>query len=380
MTQTRKRILAIGLAFALGLAARYALREHATADTFNFLLPWYGYAKAHGWAALSAPFTNYTPLYSYLLIIATAFDGLGQPLSIVKGISAAFEFGLAVLAWRISGRTLAFAAVWLAPTVLFNGAAWGQADSIWAFFCFLSVWLYVRGRNGALAFGAAFATKAQGVFLGPFVLAMMLRRRELLWLASVPAVYLALAVPALLAGLPLGKVLTVYVGQAGTFNQLSMNAANMWAVLEHWLPYAVGVRVGLLIAAAGGFLLVFIVANARRADPQFIVLAASVSLLLTPYLLPKMHDRYFYAFEVAAIVLACMDRRYIAVALAAQISGVLAYLAFDRQLDLVLPATIINTVLVIYMLARLRTMARGGEEEAPQPPDSSRAKRSLAAD
>ena len=47
-----------------------------------------------------------------------------------------------------------------------------------------------------------------------------------------------------------------------------------------------------------------------------------------PSVLPKMHDRYFYAFEVMAIVLACLKPRLAVIAVAAQINGVLAYLAY----------------------------------------------------
>ena len=84
-----------------------------------------------------------------------------------------FEFGCAIVAaqivWGATGAPLrasmAFCAVWLAPTVIFNGAAWGQADSIWTFFTLLSVSLFMQDRNGALPFAMAFAVKAQGVFL-----------------------------------------------------------------------------------------------------------------------------------------------------------------------------------------------------------------------
>jgi hypothetical protein len=47
-----------------------------------------------------------------------------------------------------------------------------------------------------------------------------------------------------------------------------------------------------------------------------------------PFLLPKMHDRYFYAFEMMAIVLACLKPRLAVIAIAAQLNGILAYLAY----------------------------------------------------
>lgn len=359
----RSRLLVLlSVGFVAGLMLRYLAREHATSDAVRYLIPWYRFAHDHGAAGLGQAFTNYTPLYSYLLLAATWFDGLGEPLSLVKAISALFELGCAVVSativWRASRSplrsALAFCGVWLAPTVLFNGAVWGQADSIWTFFILVSVGLFIERRNGVLPFALAFAVKAQAAFLGPFVLGIMIRRRlHWAWLAAVPAVYLFLALPVLAAGRSLASVLEVYLDQAGTFHRLTMNAANLW-VFAGGAPYAVGVPLGLGIAAAAGLALAVMLARSRRDDAEFLLLAACASLLLMPYLLPKMHDRYFYAFEVAAIVLACLNPRYLPFAVVAHVDGLLSYLAFERGTVMgVLPAALCNGVLAAYLVADL---------------------------
>jgi Gpi18-like mannosyltransferase len=353
--------LAVGGAF-IGLTFRYFAREHATTDAIQFLIPWYVFARDHGIGGLSEAFTNYTPFYSYLLLIATQFDWLGQPLSLVKAISAVFEFGCAIVvaqivwqATRVPLRaSMAFCGVWLAPTVIINGAVWGQADSIWTFFTLLSISLFMQDRNGVVPFAIAFAVKAQGVFLGPFVLGMMLRRRvHWAWLASVPGVYVALAIPVMLAGRPIASVLKVYVDQADTFHRLTMNAANIW-VLAGDAPYAAGVAIGLVVAAASGLALSAFIMRSRQEGPDVILLAACASLMLMPYLLPKMHDRYFYAFEVASIALACVNPRYLPFAVIAQVDGVLSYLGFEREIIMgLLPAALCNTLLGCYLVLDL---------------------------
>lgn len=363
--------LAIALALAcgfVGLALRYIAREHTTEDTFQFLIPWYVFARDNGIGALAEAFTNYTPFYSYLLLIAARFDWLGQPLSLVKAISAIFELGCAVViarmvwqATRVPLRaSMAFSAVWLAPTVIFNGAAWGQADSIWTFFVLMSVAMFMRNRNGILPFAVALAVKAQAVFLGPFVLGMMLRRRiHVAWLAAVPTAYLVLAIPVLVAGRSLVSVLGIYLDQAHTFHRLSMNAANLW-VFAGSTPYGIGVAAGLGLAAASGLVLSIFVARSRRSGPEFILLVACVSLLLMPYLLPKMHERYFYGFELAVIALACLNLRYLPFAVIAQVNGVLSYLAFESEIVMgLLPAALCNTFLVFYLVLDLRHGERG---------------------
>lgn len=351
-----------------GLALRYLTREYATVEAFQFLIPWYSFARDHGIGALAEPFTNYTPFFSYLLLIAAHFDWLGQPLSLVKMISVIFEFGCAVvvaqMVWRATKvllrASLAFCAVWLAPTVIFNGALWGQADSIWTFFTLISVALFMRDRNGILPFAVAFSVKAQGIFLGPFVLGMILRRRiHLAWLATVPGVYVVLAIPVLVAGRSLASVFGVYVDQANTFDRLFISAANIW-IFAAGTPYATGVAVGLVLAAASGLALSIFIAQSKRTGPEFILLVACVSLMLMPYLLPKMHERYFYAFELASIALSCINPRYLPFAVIAQVDGVMSYLAFDRGIVMGLPpAALCNTFLAFYLVLDLWRGERG---------------------
>lgn len=359
--------IAVGCAF-VGLTLRYLAREHATTDAVDYLIPWYAFARDHGVGGLDEAFTNYTPFYSYLLLIAAQFDWLGQPLSLVKAISAVFEFGCAIvvaqIVWRATKApwraSMAFCGVWLAPTVIFNGAVWGQADSIWTFFTLVSVSLFMQDRNGVLPFAVAFSVKAQGVFLGPFVLGMILRRKvHWAWLAAVPGVYVVLAIPALVAGRPIASVFRVYMDQADTFHRLTMNAANIW-VFAGGAPYAIGVAVGLVLAAAGGLALSVFIARSRREGPDFILLAACASLMLMPYLLPKMHDRYFYAFELASIALACLNLRYLPVAVVAQLDGVLSYLGFERGIAMgLLPAALCNTFIGFYLVLDLWRGERG---------------------
>ena len=331
--------LIVAASLVAGLACRYAVRDQVTGDTEQFLLPWYEFAQSHGLSSLGKTFTNYTPFYSYLLLAVTKLHGLLEPWHLIKTISFVFELGCAAMAARLvaldesrlHAPAIAFAAVWLAPTVLFNGAVWGQADSIWTFFILCSVYFICRDRPGlgVIAFGAAFAVKAQAVFIGPLIFGLVLRRRiHWAWLAVIPVVYLAVAAPALALGQPLTDILTVYLKQAGTFERLSMNAANLWLFVPNQF-YQAGVMLGLAISAVVG--LAFSVAVARvkiQFKPEHIVVVSALALLLMPLILPKMHDRYFYAFEIMAIVLACMKPRLAVIAVAAQLDGVLAYLAY----------------------------------------------------
>lgn len=353
----------IAAGFIAGLVGRYAVLDHKTLDATLYLLPWYEFVREHGIESLGRTFTNYTPFYGYLLFLVSRFDGWADPWHLVKAISFVFEFGCAVLAAkfvslggaRLSAAAAAFACVWIAPTVFYNGAMWGQAEAIWTFFCLLSVYCLCRNKPGwsMIAFGAAFAIKAQAVFLGPFIFGFLLRRKiHWAWVAAVPAVYLALALPALLLGQPMIDIVSVYWKQSAHFRLLSANAANLWWFVPNKF-YTAGVIIGA--AAAGGAGLAISVWIARRKGEfrtETILFAAALSLFLMPFLLPKMHDRYFYAFEVIVIPLAFLDRRFAAIALASQVTGVLAYFAFDGITKAWLPAAAICNTAICFMLLR----------------------------
>ena len=351
-----------------GLAIRCALDSHVSGDASVYLLPWYDFVKAHGLSSFRYPFSNYTPYYTYVLLGLTRLEGLASPLSLIKAVSAIFELGCAILAARIARATgagrwagaAAFASVWLAPTTLLNGPYWAQADSIWTFFVLASLVLFIEGRNGIPAFALAFAVKLQCIFFGPFMLGMILRRRGLWpWLAVVPGIYIILALPVLIAGRPLGSVLSIYLDQANTYHLLSLNAANVWIFGP--MDEKLGVVVGLLLAGVAGLFLALATARIAPDDREGLVVAACASLLIMPFLMPRMHDRYFYAFEIASIALACANPRYIGLAVTAQANGILSYMMFDERLPLgtLAPAAICNGGMAVLLLEQMIRSWRG---------------------
>lgn len=353
-------LMLAGLGVLVGLALRCAGRDVTTPDTFAFLLPWYEQARAHGWDSLGHPAANYnyTPFYGYLLLAAAQLDGLTRPWYLIKAISLLFEAGSAIAARRIvltvtadpCAALVALVAVWLAPTLLFNGALWGQADAIWTFFCLVCLARFCGGswRSGLLAFGCAVAVKAQAVFLAPLILALVLRGTlAWRWLLLIPVPYVVMAFPAWFLGRPPGELLTVYLAQSRTFHRLSMNAANPWIFVPAEI-YGPGVVAGLAVALIAGIGLAVILGRSRAAPrPGDLVQAAALTFMLMPFLLPKMHDRYFFAGEITLIVLACIRPHLTPLALAAQASGVAAYVMFELDwLPLLATAALSNAVVL----------------------------------
>ena len=304
------------------LALRYPFLPIETHDYRFSLSRWYGFIVENGYfAVLQYDFSNYNVPYLYLLAaMAALLPGL-HSLVAIKAISMFFDFALAYFVYKCVEHKhgsksvvpiLAGLATLFAPTVVLNSAAWAQADAIYTTFLVACLYFLLAGRQAValIAFGLAVSFKAQAVFLAPLLLWLIakgrLRWRHLAW---VPLVYLATLVPAGLVGRPWGDLLSIYVRQADVSPSLSMNFPNLYV----WIPdqYYDWWPLGVVFAACVVLLVaVAVYRSAVQITAEMTVFLATYSVLVVPYLLPKMHDRYYFPADVIAIVLAFYSPRY----------------------------------------------------------------------
>jgi Gpi18-like mannosyltransferase len=322
------------------VCVRLPLFPFRSGDYDAYFGQWYTFIAQHGgFAALRYDFANYNVPYLYLLALLTY-----TPIPAlwgVKLISVAFDLLLALFSYRIVALrrpgtwwpVVTAGVVLFLPTVVMNSSLWGQADSIYSAFGVAGVYFVLRRRPwlACLCFGLAFSFKLQIVFLFPVLVPLAVRRR-VPWpaLLLIPGVYLLLAVPALLAGANVRELLTVYADQAGTYQQLTLNAPNLYQFLGDvgHVPTvrALGIELtGLLLVA----LALPVVVRRMELTPTRIVLATTVSALLVPYFLPAMHERYFYLADVLAVIAAChVPRRLWALPVLEQFASAFSYAPF----------------------------------------------------
>ena len=199
---------------------------------------------------------------------------------------------------------MAFVTVLFAPTVFFNSALWGQCDVIYTAFLLISLYCLLREWPGRalLFFSIAFAFKLQALFLLPlFVVLCAKGKLRTIYFLLLPAVYIVLCLPALLAGRPFFELLNIYREQAETYPRLTSSAANLY----QWLPDnpALFGRAGLIFAATMAGLLCYVCLKSKaRWGKDLTVRLALASALLVPFTLPYMHERYFYPADCIAIV------------------------------------------------------------------------------
>jgi Gpi18-like mannosyltransferase len=329
----------------ISLTLRLSLLSNETNDYRNFVGPWYDYIHNHGgfWA-LGDNFSNYTPPYLYLLVVATALPF--PKLIAIKLLTFPFEglcgFWLYRLLrlhypqgpWpRLGALTFSFA-----PTVVLNGAYWGQCDILyttWLVGCLYA--LSLGHQVGAMiCFGLAIAFKQQALWFLPVLVMLGIKRQFSWWnLAGVPLVYGLVMVPAWLAGRPWSDLLTIYFQQVNTYRLLTLNAPNLY----QWLStaeYSIFFPLGLVFTLSVVLTLMARGLPTRQPiNPGQLLQLSLIFLVLLPYCLPKMHDRYFFAADVFAVIYSFRFPLYFWVGLAMNGISLLAYFPFLVGLEIV---------------------------------------------
>lgn len=341
-SRTIPALFAAALATVLAVVIRVELYDFQSNDYRAFVAQWYDFIKANGgFAALRQQFADYNVPYLYLIAILTY---LPVPvLAGVKTISILGDLLLAFFVYRLVALRYphgwaayaAAAVVALLPTVVMNGAMWGQCDSIYAAFGVGGLYFAVRSRPwlACVFFGIALAFKLQAVFLLPVVAVLVLRRR-IPWpaLLVIPAVVLAMDVPALLVGANPGELLSVYANQTSEYSQLTLNAANVYQLLEFGTNTEAVRNIAILITAelVAGLVLYATVSRVPLTIARTVLLGA-MFVVLVPFFLPAMHERYFYLADVLSVVVAFHLPRLWPVPVLVQFASAFSYLPFLSQ-------------------------------------------------
>lgn len=351
----------------VSLVAHYLAWPLVAYDVGRWLLPWFNHITSHGQlGAFSVPFSNYTPPYLYLLSITSLFEGLLPAVTLIKLLSVA---GTAALALAVRSLLVAARAerpaetaffVFIIPSVLLNAPILAQCDAMWSAACVAAVAEAVRRRIVPMLVwcGVAIAFKAQAAFIAPFIIAFLLSERTPLRLWAIPAiVYVAAMAPAWALGWPAADLAMVYLRQAEYFNTVG-NASTPWIAIGAFFGKAsmgvfwVGYAAALL--ATGLYLAAF---ARRRLPTRELLAAALLSSIMLPYLLPKMHERYFFLADILAFAFACCarDRQSLLVAIAVQLASVLAIFGYFVKTPVY---GIIGSVLLLFAIIALLSELR----------------------
>ena len=362
---SKERRLLAQTAVSVALIYGVFWSNHEAPDLRAFLFPWLAHIRSAGPVhAFAAPFSNYNTPYLYLLSVASLL-GL-SPLNTIKLLSVLGTIFLGFASYRLMRAAYPRKAVeagclaLLLPTVILNGPFLGQCDALWVACCLLAVAAAIDRRLFKMTAWAAlgFAIKAQAIFIAPFVGAIIVRERK--WTAVlIPFGIYAIAIaPAWIVGWPIGDLLTIYARQYTYVDWLS-TAPNVWA-LPHILIEPEPYSLFLLGYAATA---VAVIVYTWRC-PRDLLIAALLSSLLIPWLMPKMHERYFLLADVLALTAAITDSRYIAAFILIQMGSLLSFGAYALDLPW------LNAVGSAFMTGGLLVVLRAAKTARNQPANS----------
>lgn len=308
-----ENILFIVIVTVLAVAFRLRFFAYVSSDYRQFLSGWFDLLRqSGGLPGVGLNFGDYTPAYYYLLALLTYLPGDGlaliKALSCLSDIAAAyFVFRMVDLKYGEFWGEISYAVALFLPSVVINSAVWAQCDSIYTAALLACVYFLMKDRQYAAvtAFSVALAFKLQAVFLAPFLLLLLLKRKiGARCLLIPPLVYVVSILPAALFGRDFRELMTIYFRQARQYTDLTMNLPNLYAWFPADVPESVG---GIAVLGAGALVLATLVWLCVKRFPLTKEMQISLALfyaLLLPYFLPYMHERYWYPADLLSVVFA----------------------------------------------------------------------------
>ena len=230
-----------------------------------------------------------------------------------------------------------------------------------------------------LCFSVALSFKAQPMFLAPFIFVLLLKRlTKWRYILLPPIVYFLLVLPCALLGRSLLNLMTIYLTQGTVYHRLSVYALNPYLLLDPVVPksyYLVVVISGLLLATVAGLAIGLAAFKSRvRMDHEVLLKCAVLCAALMPFILPKVHDRYFFSADIISIVLAFYLPRYWFVPLLFQYTSAVAYVPYlsmtDEVTGLGYTAAVMNGLMIVFLVwVYGRALFPNPTEELPRSPE-----------
>jgi len=197
--------------------------------------------------------------------------------------------------------------------------------------------------------------KVQSIFLLPFLGILFLKGRlKWYYFLFVPITYVISGIPAAWQGRSWSSILTIYINQVGQFRTLSNNAPNPYIFISNSnYDYGLWIGVGIFILALTVWGWVNWRANIIITQRRASLMALTV-LFLVPYVLPKMHERYFYPVDVFSYANLIFVPEMWFVPLFSQIVSILSYSVFiaGASTAFVKIAAVLNTAVILYVIRK----------------------------
>lgn len=310
---------------------------------------------------MGLPNCDYPPLYMYFLSFFsilpfgnvveasgswTAYHYYGNLLYYVKTLTFLFEILFAIYAFKVvkkvsnskAAACTAYSIFLFIPTVIINGAIWGQCDICYATMVLMAVYYLMENKQikAAIFFGLGLAFKMQVIFILPLFGFLWFRKSFKIryFLISFAVLFLTF-VPLWIGGAQFATPFAPYGRQVGGYtSSINLNSTNMYAFFNlNSSAYNDATKAlsafGMVLTVVVCLTLISVLAIKKvKVTPKSIFTVAVMSVILVPYVMPHMHDRYFYLAETFFVLYACTKIDRIHLPIMQQLSGLIAYSAY----------------------------------------------------
>ena len=381
LKNTRSRIFSL-LFLLLAFVARAYVFDYETLDYQNFLTKWVDFFRMNGhFRALQYSVGNYNIPYLYFLAFFSLLPI--RDLYLIKLLSTFFDvllaWGSMMLLSRFTKKNAVllgcFFTVLCLPTVFLNSAVWAQCDSSYTALLVIALYLALDEKPvpSMVCAALAFGFKLQAVFVLPvFAVLWMAGRFKWHHFLVFPATYVVLVLPAVLLGRPFWDTLTLYFSQTGSIGDaLNYNSSSVfaifWRITDTIKASKIAIAVAFLFMLA---VLAVCYVNRKNLSYRAILSTAVLFAVGIPFLLPHMHDRYFFCADILTVVLAFAYWQCSPAAVLTQFASLLGYHAY-LKMRFLLPmrygaaALIVTLVItILFFHTELETAAKDAKEAA----------------
>ncbi len=369
--------IAFGAVFSLSFVIRICFLDYLSGDMNGALLPWFNHLRDHGHFAALKTYPNWEGIHcdypvGYLNLLAFLSYFPGKGIYLIKLSSILFDYGIVCAGYLIIRqitdrkfiRFVTTAALMLFPTGILNSALWGQCDQLYTCAILFSIYFLMKNRpnTAMIVLGIGLSCKLQATFFLPVLIYLWLNKRFKLrhFLTLLITVFVSF-LPSYIVGAPFSMPFKMFAQQmTSLYINPNYGAGSMYAFFEfNALIDGINAGAGVLFA-----LLVFGIAivslyhyKIEVTNENFIYVATLFSLIC-PFVLPHMHERYFFFADVMVILYVLVFRRKYMLAVLMSFSSVLAYTHFLMggyifkflDTDCVRLAAVINLGIIIALI------------------------------
>jgi len=380
-------LLVTAVALCAAFASRVYFFSYHSGDYNMFLSLWVQFFRDNGgFAGLSQSVGNYNFPYLYFLAL---FSYIGiDDLYLIKLLSVSFDVVMAFAMMKLTGlftdssprRLAAYLITLLLPTVVLNSSMWGQCDSIYTAFAILFLWLVLSGRPKAsmVCLALSFGFKLQAVFIMPVCLVLLFARKlKFTDLLIFPLTYIILILPAVIAGRPIMDAFLLYYNQAETVGEsLNYNSPSIFALINRNINASSASAAGIAAAFAYLFLIYLWTWLRRRSlTNESLLFVTLLTVIGVPYLLPHMHDRYFYMADVLTLTPAVLYAGYLIIPALTSFASFICYYWYLKY-EYLYPssygaAALLGVLILLFILTGSRLNSGPSDAkpaESPEPP------------